>query len=201
MYLTTSGKRMWLCPNWWTCILVCLAAFLPSCSQDAAQAQSYEKRIMAAKWKWSDERANLLTCVVQRMQGYEVQITRPEDITGLYETLAIGILKGGKDVLRFQGHAETAIARANNVLYIAELAPCAPGCTILAYDLEARKELWRCPLRGTPPPAHSEYRNRVNVEADEDLVIVYGNESWGRYIEYVDAKTGKSVANRRLPQR
>ncbi len=55
-------------------------------------------------------------------------------------------------------------------------------------------------LKGLPLAAHSQYRNQVILERDGDLVVVYGKESNGRYIEFLDARTGKTVGHKKLPR-
>jgi hypothetical protein len=40
------------------------------------------------------------------------------------------------------------------------------------------------------------YSNRVNLSADGGAVRVFGTESAGSYIEFLDRKTGKTVGHR-----
>jgi hypothetical protein len=43
---------------------------------------------------------------------------------------------------------------------------------------------------------HSEYYNRVNIETDGKKIIVYGNESHGRYVEHLDINSVKMFVNK-----
>ncbi len=51
---------------------------------------------------------------------------------------------------------------------------------------------------GIGSTTHSDYSNRVNIETDGERLIVNGNEAHGQYVEHLDIKTGKTLANKRL---
>ena len=82
------------------------------------------------------------------------------------------------------------------MLYYADFHPNASGCAIVAYNLKRREELWKTPLLGMGSVSHSMYTNRVNLNVDRDHLIVYGDEAAGRYIELLNAATGRTVAHR-----
>jgi hypothetical protein len=69
---------------------------------------------------------------------------------------------------------------------------------VVAVDLKTGKRLWKTNLQGLGPIAHTKYRNRVIIEVDDRRVTVYGNESSGRYVEQLDPRTGKTLANKKL---
>jgi hypothetical protein len=56
--------------------------------------------------------------------------------------------------------------------------------------------LWKHGLRGLGGIGHSKYSNAVHVANDGKVIKVYGKESAGNYLEYVDAKTGKTVGHK-----
>ena len=83
------------------------------------------------------------------------------------------------------------------MLYLAEFSSLRTSCSIVAYDFKAKKELWKTDLKGIGPVVHSKYRNEVTITtAGDDAIFVMGNESRGRYIEYVDLKSGKTVGHK-----
>ena len=52
-------------------------------------------------------------------------------------------------------------------------------------------------LKGIGPVTHSKYSNEVWLGVlDADTLIVHGNESFGKYVEIVDRKTGKTVGHK-----
>ena len=76
----------------------------------------------------------------------------------------------------------------------------ATDCSLVAYDLKRRSQLWKAHLKGVGPLGHSKYRNRINLRAGPgQAVTVFGWESFGRYIEVVDVKTGKTLTQRKIP--
>jgi hypothetical protein len=158
----------------------------------------YQKKADAAEWRWSDHEASLLHST-QHIKGYEVQIIWPADKKGPWEPFSVRIVDNGVEVCSFSAHAGTVFKQRGDALYVAHYSPIATGCSVVAYDLKARKELWKCHLRCNPPDVHSEYWHRVNITTDGDAILIYGSEANGRYIEYVDAETGKTVGHKKLP--
>ena len=77
----------------------------------------------------------------------------------------------------------------------AEFSPYSTGCSIVAYHLK-QGERWKTPLWGIGPLGSSMYANRVNMKLDGNHLIVYGDESAGRYIQLLDIRTGRIVGRR-----
>jgi hypothetical protein len=178
-----------------------IAAAIGCTPSEVAQSRC-QKRADAREWRWADNEAKLLYSVRHHLKGYQVQVIRPENNDDPRGPLTVRVLDKGQEVCSFSAHDETVFTQLGDVVFVADFSPMATGCTIVAYDLKARRQLWQCPLKGNPPQAHSEYRHQVNITVDDDAVLVYGNESNGRYIEYVDAKTGITVGHKKLlPER
>lgn len=180
------------------CIAVWLVAAV-GCAPSGEIPSPYQKKADASEWRWSDDEAKLLYCVRHQLKGYEVQIVRSENYETGWAPFMVHITAKGQEVCSFRAHDETVFTQHGDAVFVADFCPIATGCTVVAYDLRARKELWRCELRGNPPKWHSMYRHQVSISVDGGAVLVYGNESNGRYIEYVDAKTGKTVGHKKLP--
>ena len=51
-------------------------------------------------------------------------------------------------------------------------------------------------MHGLGPIKHSGYSNQVAMEADHQLITVRGKESMGRYIEFLDPRTGRILGHR-----
>ena len=83
------------------------------------------------------------------------------------------------------------------VEYKAHFARGATGCRAEAYDLKVGKTLWGTDLKGLGGVGHSQYTNNVWLEpVNDEVFAVYGDEAFGRYIEIVDMKTGKTVGHK-----
>jgi hypothetical protein len=88
-----------------------------------------------------------------------------------------------------------------DVLYRADYSSNSSGCSVVAFDLKAGKELWKAELKGLGPIRHWKYCNRVLMERVDDTVFaVYGQESAGRYVELVEFKTGRTVGHKVFPR-
>jgi hypothetical protein len=152
-----------------------------------------------AKWEWSDYDNSLLHCALHNVTAYEVRISRPKVTEHEWEPFRISIFDGATEIYTFRGHSETVFTQIGDVIYVADLSPIATGCSVIAYDLKNRKQLWKCRLKGNPPEFHSRYRHQVNITNDDGVVVVYGKEDNGRYIEYLDARAGKTIGHKQLP--
>jgi hypothetical protein len=144
-------------------------------------------------WQWSPDRADLLTAVAFYRGSYQVDIVKPK---GDKERLRIGLTDDGREVFSWAGHRHSVFSQDGDVLFYADYWPDRTGCEIVARDLKAGKELWRTRLHGLGPIKHSGYSNRVAMEADHLLVTVRGKETLGRYLEFLDPRTGRILGHR-----
>jgi hypothetical protein len=159
--------------------------------------EDYQKKADEAAWQWSEERAGVADSA-RRVKGDYTAEFVPGD-TPRYGT--VRIRKDGSVAHSFGGHTRTVFAVRDDVLYYADFGPITSGCAVVAYDLKAKKQLWKAKLKGLGPIGHSRYQNAVNLDLDTQAVCVRGNESAGRYIEYVDLKTGKTVGHKVYPRK
>src|SRR5262245_9171562 len=171
-------------------ILVELAILAASLDRLGALHEIAEK----TPWRWSDEKATLRYCIDHYLRDYQAEIVRVEK--WLDHPFIIQIKEGKKAVHSWKGHEETVLVNRGKRLFVADFNPIGSGCLVVAVDLADGRQLWKTQLRGNGPVRHSKYRNQVNIEANDDLVIVRGKESSGRYIEFLDIKTGKTVGHR-----
>ncbi len=175
--------------------ILSVVAFLTAGALWAAPApahRDYQKKAEQAPWRWSDARASAADSA-RRVQGdYQAEV----EPRGMFGPVVIRIVKDGKVVHFFEGHKGTVFAVRDGVLYYAEFGPVSSGCEVVAFDLKAQRQLWKARLRGLGGVSHTYYRNAVLLDLDERAVCVRGNECLGRYIEYVDLRTGKTVGHK-----
>jgi len=145
------------------------------------------------EWRWDEERTSPQSSMRQLGEGYKLQTARTK---GEPWSLTFTLNRGGQADYSWDGHENTVFVRGGDVLYRADFRPNASGCAVIAYDLRAGTLLWKAHLWGVPVSDHSKYRNRINLEIVDRYLTVYGDESYGRYIELLDPRTGKTVGHR-----
>ena len=57
------------------------------------------------------------------------------------------------------------------------------GCNLARIDTKNKSIVYFTPLYGIGPVDHSQYKNRVRVYKNDDLIMIVGNESAGNYRE------------------
>ena len=130
---------------------------------------------------------------------YKVEIIRPQNSFG---GLTIRFYHDDRLDCTIEGHAYTTFVMDNDILYYADYSHGTTGCALVAYDMKARKQLWKSDLQGIGPILHFGYSNEVIVQVAQGsslaprTIEVRGNERAGKYIEFVDAKTGKTLGHR-----
>lgn len=80
-------------------------------------------------------------------------------------------------------------------------SPVSSGAELRVYDIRGGEERLRLRLQGLGAVSHSEYWNRVELQAFPDGVIaVYGNEAAGKYVELVDIGAGRTLSVRKADE-
>ena len=160
-------------------------------------ATDYQKLADDAKWDWQPERIGLLQSVMGYNGAYQIEIVKKPNTFG---NVTIRFTKDDKEAFTMEGSYATTFAGKDHILYYADYHPSSSGCSLVAYDLANKKTLWKTPLKGLGPIAHTRYSNRVAVDLAGEAVKVLGNESAGKYIEFVDLQTGKPVGHKVFPR-
>jgi hypothetical protein len=155
-------------------------------------ATDYQQKAERAVWEWDDDRATFDKSLAASGYRGDVQVLRLDFGKCVYTLRPAG----SAAEVRFGGHGETVVAVCGGALYYADFSPIASGCAVVAVDLTTGEQLWRAELRGLGPVDHSKYRNRVILDVDRNAVRVLGKESSGRYIEYLDRKSGRTVGHK-----
>jgi hypothetical protein len=172
-------------------------AFAPAPPERPFPVEKYRKMAEEARWL-APGNGELKRCLARHKGAYKVD--------GLHDpshwsTLVHVSDAGGKKIFFWAGHLGTAFLVRGDVLYYADFSSSSSGCAVVAYDLKARKRLWRTNLKGLGPIDHSKYFNAVRMEpVDGQVLAVYGKESAGRYVEFVSLKTGKTVGHKLFPR-
>jgi hypothetical protein len=179
--------------------IIPLAALLAAGTLWAAplpMTEDYQKKADQAAWEWSDDRAAPESSAKRLSGPYKAEVGRRDD----FGRGTIRIVLDGAVIHSFGGHWRTVFAVRDDVLYYADFGPISSGCAVVAYDLKAKKQLWKARLKGLGPIGHSRYSNAVNLDLEKQAVCVRGKESAGRYIEFVDLRTGKTVGHKVYPR-
>jgi hypothetical protein len=175
-------------------VLVFGAWSLDLSAAPAPEAKDYQKIADKEAWEWSKEKASAEYCKKAYKGDYEIELLPSGgDSTG---SLNIRFYFNDKEVHSILGHAGTVFGESKNVAYYADFSPSSSGCTVIAYDLKAKKQLWKTDLKGLGPISHFKYRNAMILEVKDDVIRILGQESAGKYVEYVDLKSGKTVGHR-----
>jgi hypothetical protein len=153
--------------------------------------RAYQKRADRARWEFSDQQASLLSCLRAYRGPYQIEEVQTGDFTS-----QLRFRRGGKTVHSITCHAGTVFVLREDILYHAVFSPYSTGCAIVAHDLARNKTLWKANLKGMGPIEHSKYHNAINLAIDGRALRIYGKESAGRYIEYVDMRKGQTVGHK-----
>ena len=170
------------------------AFFLTLLWTPVATAEDYQKVADATVWKFSQEQASITDSFLRFSQDYQVELIRKKNKFG---DITIRVVADGKELCSWDGHYRTVFAWSGDVLVYADFMASRTGCSVVAYDLKMQKQLWKTDLKGLGPIPHFKYSNSVNLEVvNAEAVRVFGQESAGEYLEFVDLKTGKMVGHR-----
>ncbi|HUT12584.1 MAG TPA: HEAT repeat domain-containing protein [Thermoguttaceae bacterium] len=145
-------------------------------------------------WRWNAEISSPLHCMTLYNGPYDLEIARKES-----GELVSRVRKDGRILHEWPVHAMgTPFVIDSDVLYYPRLREFAAGCVLIAFDLKQGKKLWETDLEAMGPIAHSKYYNAgINLSLNEGILRIDGSEMAGTYTEFVEAGTGKTLANYR----
>lgn len=160
-----------------------------------APGNKYQEMADDMAWDWPKEKASLKYCTAHYKGAFELEMEVAAEQVARSTLLKFKDAEG-KKFFSLLAHANTVFVEKDNVLYYTDFSPYSSGCTVVAYDLQTSKELWKTDLKGLGPIKHFKYHNAVVLDIKEGALRVQGNESSGKYVEFVDMKTGKTVGHR-----
>ena len=178
------------------CLLGSFFILLATCLLISSSANCGDERDNVARsleWSWSDQRGGLFYSIERDRLPYQIELIRkPNDI----RTFTLRFSKDNQTLFTYQAHPYTSFRCLFGILYYADYSFSGTGCTVVAFDLENRKELWRTKLKALGALEYSEYLNRLAIDVNDKNVFVWGDESMGRYVECLDVKTGATVGHK-----
>lgn len=147
------------------------------------------------QWRWSDRDASIISYLGATPADYEISVTRPKS-SGI-QNLKVAISDGQNVLCRFDSHYQGAFLfdRDRHWIVYSQYSPIATGCTLIAFDLKAKRQVWETHLKGIGPVSHSKWRNRINLKLERDRITVFGDEG-AKYIESVSLDSGESIYHR-----
>jgi hypothetical protein len=91
-----------------------------------------------------------------------------------------------------------ALASDGQRLFIADYPAISSGARFAAHELETGAMLWSREALAIGPQGHSEYFNVVQLRRLGDVLIAYGDEAHGAYVEAMDPETGAVLEHHTL---
>jgi hypothetical protein len=143
---------------------------------------------------WHKDQANPYYCANHQSGDYKINILNIG--MGPEQKIKIEILKDQKVVATIDGHEATVFAIQGSSLYYAIFSIGTGGAVIHCRDLTTGKLRWIRELQGLPPKTHSMYSNLLNLRVTDQGVEIFGHESYGDYIEVLDAQSGKQLSHK-----
>jgi hypothetical protein len=163
-------------------------------------ATDYQKLADEMPWKWDGQQASLIYSITQHLTGFNVEILCPKWDGPSKPRLKVRIKDdAGKEIHSFEAHAGTVFTAHGGTIYMAEYHVRSTGCSVTAYNLKEGKQLWKTRLESRYRRPYSAFHNAVTIEDNGEAILVRGNEGLFRYVEYLDMKTGKTLAKREYP--
>ncbi|HVV71475.1 MAG TPA: hypothetical protein VHI52_08260 [Verrucomicrobiae bacterium] len=141
---------------------------------------------------FSEARANPYWCALNQCpRDFDVDIrTKDSGVT-------VSLLKNGKTIYSFDDCIKGVFGVLDNTLWYATYSVINQGGTVYAVNLSTGKQLWKHVLEGVADDrSYARYSNALNLTADGQQVTILGKESFGWYIEVIDAKTGKTISHK-----
>lgn len=141
------------------------------------------------EWSWSDDDASIMAYVAQLKDPYRVVLeSNPRDCGAL----KISLYSGEDHSYSWPGHRFSCFLVKDGVLYYTHIWPIYhPAGELISVDVKSGKVRWKAQLEGLSVLIwDGRYRNRMNLVIKDQEVIIFGNESNGRYVEARDLATG-----------
>jgi hypothetical protein len=118
---------------------------------------------------------------------------------------SLGRMREGGDcvwqrALPLDGASAGVVAVQASTVYVALVPGNASGAHLIAVATETGAPRWSVNLAGIGPTGHGKYSNRVQLRVTNDEVIVFGEESAGRYVEARAVTDGHLAFSSRVPR-
>ncbi len=148
-------------------------------------------------WSFEDDEAQPLFCALKRNAPFVAYEIRLRVLKG-GNSVGIDVVEEGTVRYAWTGHRNSVFVIRERRLYYVEFGRSSSGAALVAVDLETGTVLWRNACRGIGPVGHSGYRNLVNLDVTDEVAVVRGKESLGRYLEVKRLQDGRTLGHRRF---
>jgi len=182
-------------------IILIMVIYISIVSQsfgDKTDTFNYTEIMDTLSWQFRSDHESTLYSVQNFNDDYQIEIIR--NIDNVFNELTIKLVKNNQEVYSWKGHDYSPFVEFKDILYYADYNPIRTGCTVVAYDLQERKQLWKTELKGLGPVRHSKYWNKAQITFWEGYLVVYGKEAGGKYLEIINIETGHTIGNKKLDE-
>jgi hypothetical protein len=167
----------------------------------AVRKALWQKKLDGGRFVFHDAVASAADSLARYKGKPMIEVVEDESRTRSSTSPAVQLLRREQGpLIQLSGHSGSVFRVENKVLYFADFPRHSTGCTVTAHDLATGKELWKTRLNALRVMGHSRYSNSVTMEVSKPegagVVIIYGKESSGTYLEVLDQKTGQVLAHR-----
>jgi hypothetical protein len=158
----------------------------------------WNQKAQETPWFWPDRDPSLFDSTRVSFEPYNVRLDHINDHFQNDE-FNVSVLRNDEVLVVFRAHSQTVFELVKNVFIYAKFNPIDDGCDVIAFDLVSRKQIWTTHTDVEEMISHSRYSNRVNLylpPGQDNVIVVYGKESAGDYVEYLDVQTGKVLGKK-----
>jgi hypothetical protein len=168
----------------------------------SANAEDAEALAKNVEWKW-DKLTSVLSYSLQQMPStseFGWRLSSDLDRRDVLELTFVN--KSAKTtVWSTQAHWSTVFRTGGKKIYIVQSPAMTYGGKVLCIDGSSGRMDWECPIGAIlKVGSHSLYVTSRAIELTDDFVLVWGNETGGRFLDVIDRKTGRLLASRKFEE-
>jgi outer membrane protein assembly factor BamB len=150
-------------------------------------------------WEWDDTPSSRAKGQVvienETDHGFVFNASEPEKPLELKRVGVNGEPVWVRSLPDIEANSASLLANAGR-LYGALFSDSATGGQVVALDAISGETLWMARIEGIGPKMHSKYGNRIQLRFINNWLVIFGDESGGKYIEVFDSKNGQRLSNR-----
>jgi hypothetical protein len=183
---------------------------LPSCNPQKPAADSraeyWQKELSRERVIYGDAVGSVLdsmTAFSDKAVAVEF-VSKPDEKGILGRSWLLRFVHDKKVVVEFSTAPHIGFVALDGVVFVTNYSSSSSGCTVIAFDLTTGKELWKTHCTALRDPAHLGYENATTIGLRPatnkpgetgSVIAIQGDESFGRYTEILDPKTGHQLAH------
>jgi len=159
-------------------------------------AVDWNKKVQETAWSWPEHVPNLFDSSMASSKPYTVRLEHINDDPFHLGLFNVSILRDDKVLVTFRTPHYTIFKLIGDKVVYTNYNNHNNGCEIVALDLVSKKEIWRTRMDAVSPIPHSVYGNCVNLDTEDNIIVVFGWEGAGKYVEYLEPNTGKVLGKK-----